>query len=430
MSTLAEYNNNPGNIRPAKGVTYEGLLGVDDKGFAIFEKPEYGQKALINDLTHKLEKRGIKTPSEFVDIYSPKGDENSEDSRDNYKIYIAQKLGLKSTSDPFPENAVNNLAKAVSAFEGGSWNQPAQEEEAKPAAADAGAAPVAPPVPAGTSGVAQSTDPYAVIGGVIGAGGAGAIEAGKRVLPFIPNWANLALQNPINADKPSTRASLQRYMNSQISPNLRLPLGELEKVTGGNKIRTMSEVQGALDSIKAVPEVKGTKPVYKPSSAGSKVLLDTGKVTPYTLPGRPALDLTSYEYKPSLMNSAVNQAKGAGEVVRGALPSFGRVGVGALGGALAGKEAYDAFEQYQKEGGGLHIPSGRNAAQFASALGGGLSVLPFGVTQAVGLGLQAPQMAYQGYDALRDLNERRKAATREDVNRMLSEVDAMGNPLY
>jgi hypothetical protein len=121
MTSLAEYNNNPGNIRPAKGVKYEGMIGVDDKGFAIFEKPEFGQKALVNDLTYKLEKRGIKTPSEFVDIYSPAGDENSEDSRDNYKIYIAQMLGLKSTKDPFPENAVERLSQAVTNFEGGTW---------------------------------------------------------------------------------------------------------------------------------------------------------------------------------------------------------------------------------------------------------------------------------------------------------------------
>lgn len=131
MTSLAEYNNNPGNIRPAKGVKYEGMIGVDDKGFAVFATPKDGQKALVEDLTHKIEKRGIKTPSEFVDIYSPAGEENSEDSRDNYKIYIAQQLGLKSTSDPFPENAVSKLAQAVSAFEGGTW-QDAKKEEAAP----------------------------------------------------------------------------------------------------------------------------------------------------------------------------------------------------------------------------------------------------------------------------------------------------------
>lgn len=128
MTTLAEYNNNPGNIRPAKGVKYDGLLGVDDKGFGIFATPEDGQKALIGDLTHKLGKRGIKTPSDFVDAYSPAGEENPEDSRDNYKIYIAQKLGLKSTDAPFPEDAVQQLAQAVTAFEGGTWAQPRDEK--------------------------------------------------------------------------------------------------------------------------------------------------------------------------------------------------------------------------------------------------------------------------------------------------------------
>ena len=129
MTTRAEYNNNPGNIRPAKGVKYEGLIGVDDKGFGIFEKPEHGQKALIDDLTYKIEKRGIKTPSEFVDVYSPASKENDEEARDNYKIYITQKLGLKSTNDPFPENAVPNLAKAVTAFEGGKWQTPTEGEK-------------------------------------------------------------------------------------------------------------------------------------------------------------------------------------------------------------------------------------------------------------------------------------------------------------
>jgi hypothetical protein len=132
MSTLAQYNNNPGNIRPAKGVKYEGLLGVDDKGFGIFATPEDGQKALVGDLTFKLGKRGIKTPSDFVDVYSPASEENSEESRDNYKIFIAQKLGLKSTDETFPENAVPQLAQAVAAFEGGTWNQP---EKGKPSVA-------------------------------------------------------------------------------------------------------------------------------------------------------------------------------------------------------------------------------------------------------------------------------------------------------
>ena len=75
------------------------------------------------------------------------------------------------------------------------------------------------------------------------------------------------------------------------------------------------------------------------------------------------------------------------------------------------------------------MPTARNAAQFASGAGGALAMLPFGVTQGVGLALQAPELAYQGYDALKALNERRKTATREDTDRMLMNVDPMGNPM-
>lgn len=134
MTTLAEYNNNPGNLKPPKGVTYEGQIGVDDKGFAIFEKKEFGQRALINDLKIKID-RGVNTPDKFVDAYDPPGGESDEAGRENYKIYLAQQLGLKSTKDPFPKDATEKLANAVSAFEGGTWYNTKQEEKKAPEAA-------------------------------------------------------------------------------------------------------------------------------------------------------------------------------------------------------------------------------------------------------------------------------------------------------
>ena len=33
MTSIADYNNNPGNLRPPKGLTYEGQIGVDERGF-------------------------------------------------------------------------------------------------------------------------------------------------------------------------------------------------------------------------------------------------------------------------------------------------------------------------------------------------------------------------------------------------------------
>jgi hypothetical protein len=423
MTTLAEYNNNPGNIRPAKGVKYEGMIGVDDKGFAIFEKPEFGQKALVNDIKYKLEKRGLKTPNDFIDVYTPKGDENEEDARDNYKIYIAQKLGLKSTNDPIPDDAIEKLAQAITNFEGGKWQEKPEEkkDEAKAETAEPGAGET---VPASSAAGADENAIMGVVGGATGAKLAGSIETGKRALPLLQGLYEKATGNTDYMNRPQSRASLQRYLNSQIAEDLRLPLKDLEKVAGNGKpVRTMSEVQDALANIKGSPSER----VAKTTSIDPKTGLPKQIFT--TTPGRAPIDLSAYKHTPTVMTRAADQAARGAEVVKGALPSVGRVGVGALGGALAGTQLYDAFNQYKKEGEGLHMPSLRNAAQFASGAGGALSMLPFGVTQGAGLVLQAPELAYQGYEGLKALNERRKTATKEDTDRMLMNVDPMGNPM-
>lgn len=425
MTTLAEYNNNPGNIRPAKGVKYEGLIGVDDKGFGIFEKPEYGQKALINDIKYKLEKRGLKTPNDFIDVYTPKGDENEEDGRDNYKIYIAQKLGLKSTNDPIPDDAIEKLAEAITNFEGGKWQEKSEgkKEEAKGEDAEVGKGEDE-TVPASSAAGAGENAVMSVVGGAAGAKLAGSIETGKRALPLLQTLYNKATGSDAYMHRPQSRASLQRYLNSQIAEDLRIPLKDLEKVAGGGKpVRTMSEVQDALANLKGSPSERVAKTVSIDPKTGQPRQIFT------TTPGKPAIDLSAYKHTPTIATRAADQVANAGQVVKGALPSVGRVGVGALGGALAGSQLYDAFNQYQKEGSGLHLPSARNAAQFASGAGGALSMLPFGVTQAAGAVLQAPELAYQGYEGLKELNRRRKTATKEDTDRMLMNVDPMGNPM-
>ena len=435
MSTLSEYNNNPGNIRPAKGVHYEGMIGVDDKGFAIFETPKFGQQALVNDVAHKIGVRKINTPSDFVDVYAPAGKENSEEARDNYKMHIADQLGLKRTNDPFPENSIDKLAQAIAQFEGGTWKNGDQGEASPSTTVALPGAPAAAPANAAKT---TETEPPSSINPLIGAGfgamagatTASGIETGKKALPLVQALINKATGSTDYMNKPQSRASLQKYLNSQIAPDLRIPLSELEKIAGnGNPVRTMSEVQDALANIKEVPEQKVTKPVYKPQAYGSKTLMDTGKVLPTTIPGRQAIDLSAYKHNPTVVTRAIDQAANAADIVKGALPSVARIGVGALGGALAGSQLYDALNQYRQEGKGLHMPSARNAAQLASSAGGALSMLPFGVTQGAGLALQAPELAYQGYENLKELNERRKAATREDTNRMLTNVDPMGNPI-
>jgi hypothetical protein len=115
--TRSDFNNNPGNLRPPPGVKYEGMIGVDDKGFAIFENKEFGRRALINDINKKISD-GLNSPDKFINKYAPASEENPELSRDNYKISLAMSLGLTDTSAEFPKNSAEKIANAITKFEG------------------------------------------------------------------------------------------------------------------------------------------------------------------------------------------------------------------------------------------------------------------------------------------------------------------------
>lgn len=131
MSTLSEYNNNPGNIKPPGGKAdfYEGQIGVDDNGFAVFVNRDFGRKALIQDIRAKQQK-GVNTPHTFIDRYAPAGKENTEEARDNYKLTLTAGLGLKGTNEQFPPGSEEKLADLITQFEGQS--QAAQSAEPKP----------------------------------------------------------------------------------------------------------------------------------------------------------------------------------------------------------------------------------------------------------------------------------------------------------
>ena len=438
MSTLSDYNNNPGNLKPPKGVTYEGQIGVDDKGFAVFENKAFGKAALLSDILGKMN-RGIDTPDKFVDKFAPAGDENSEDSRENYKLFLMNQFGLKSSSDPFPKDGAAKLTDAVSAFEGGTWaNPPAKDEKAPEAAPEASAEPSEDGgetvTPKHSSDIPTNADAnraaLGVVGGVTGAHVAGGIETGKKIIPLVPNILNQLGGAEVNPNKPMSRMGLQRYLNSQIAPNLRLPLTELEKVSGAGKIRTMSEVQTALKAIQAVEEQKTAKPMVKLVPGRPGVFEQTGRFTTSTVPGRPPVDLTPYEVKGGPLRQAVSrQLQTAGEVGRSVIPSVGRVGLGALGGANAVMTGYDAWEMAQKlkqQNDPSWVDYARLASKTAATAGGGLSMLPFGITQIGGLALQAPEMVWSGYDKL---SEGMRNATKEQTDRALTNVDPMGNPI-
>ncbi len=166
MSTVADYNNNPGNIKPPKGVTYDGQIGVDDRGFAIFENKDYGRKALINDIEIKI-KNGLTSPEAFINRYAPAGDENPEDARMNYKIYLADQLGLKSTAENFPKDSAQKIADAIAQFESGTRAEPTTTETAPAPKANFDAPKMASSnTDADEESTAQEIPPY--VGGIIG----------------------------------------------------------------------------------------------------------------------------------------------------------------------------------------------------------------------------------------------------------------------
>jgi hypothetical protein len=132
MTSVADYNNNPGNLRP-KGFTYKGQIGVDDRGFAIFENKDAGRNALLQDIRAK-QKQGLNTPESFIDKYAPAMAENPEEGRENYKMKMAQHLGLKSTTDPFPKGSEEKLADLIASFEAGQSIEPKEKKE--PSATD------------------------------------------------------------------------------------------------------------------------------------------------------------------------------------------------------------------------------------------------------------------------------------------------------
>lgn len=119
---LSEYYNNPGAIKPPNGKPdfYEGQFGVDEQGFAIFTKPEYGKKALLQDINAKL-KRNLDNPQAFINEYT-KGDDPEKQAA--YAIFLAGQLGLSSTADKFPKDSAEKIADAVAKFESGTWGKP------------------------------------------------------------------------------------------------------------------------------------------------------------------------------------------------------------------------------------------------------------------------------------------------------------------
>lgn len=237
MPTVAEMNNNPGNIRPPKGMTYKGQIGIDDRGFAIFQNYADGRNALIHDIQVK-QKNGINTPHSFIDKYTPAGEENKEESRDNYKLGMASHLGLKSTNDPFPAGSAEKIADFIESFESGKGLPTQEAPKANPNDPFAQGVPLADKAREASKSQsakdANAPQPEEVIDPLTGLlAGAGASALGQ--IPFEPQMPAKApdlskLESDVN--KAQTRADIaqQRLLQRTTNPT---------PIQGGSDLATL-----------------------------------------------------------------------------------------------------------------------------------------------------------------------------------------------
>lgn len=115
QGTLAQRNNNPGNLRFAnqKGAT------KGDKGFAKFDSYEAGYEALLNDLKSKQTgktRTGLKPTSslqDLINVYAPKADNNDPTS---YANTVARSLGV-TPNTPISGLDTKRLADAMAQVE-------------------------------------------------------------------------------------------------------------------------------------------------------------------------------------------------------------------------------------------------------------------------------------------------------------------------
>lgn len=82
-------NNNPGNLTGSDA--WQGKTGADDKGFAQFDTPEAGLRAMAVNLKNQPDKHGLDTVEAIVSKYAPP----NENDTAAYVRAVASDLGVK-----------------------------------------------------------------------------------------------------------------------------------------------------------------------------------------------------------------------------------------------------------------------------------------------------------------------------------------------
>lgn len=102
-------NNNPGNIKAGQGFQGEGT--PDKDGYATFQSPEDGIRALNIDLHTKFNKDGLNTINDIISKYAPQSDNDTA----SYIQHVSQQMGVKPDAklDLNDPQQLHSMAAAV-----------------------------------------------------------------------------------------------------------------------------------------------------------------------------------------------------------------------------------------------------------------------------------------------------------------------------
>jgi hypothetical protein len=105
--SIAQRDNNPGNLMSPPGGTWAGQVGVDSSGFAIFDNATDGWNALDTDISSNA---GL-TLSQFISKYAPSSENDTQTAscQKNSQILVADSAGEPScVTPPKADNGKDN----------------------------------------------------------------------------------------------------------------------------------------------------------------------------------------------------------------------------------------------------------------------------------------------------------------------------------
>ena len=103
------WRNNPGNV---KGKNWNGQIGVDDQGHAVFAHPNYGIRAMAITLMTYQRKYNLHTLEAIIDKYC-------EANKKEYVAFLCRATGLKPDQKFRVVDYLPELIKAMIIFETG-----------------------------------------------------------------------------------------------------------------------------------------------------------------------------------------------------------------------------------------------------------------------------------------------------------------------